>query len=76
MEEVSSQSTAEIERLTSTVDILGVELERLNAEILYWKSETDKRKLQLGEHLLDEPCDPDDTLWLRLAAGEVAQKCA
>ena len=47
------------------------ETERLNAEILYWMAETDKRKEQLGEYLLDEPCDPDDCLWERLAAGEV-----
>ena len=67
---------SEMDRLSLNVDKLGVELRRLNAEILYWKSETDKRKLQLGEHLLDDPCDPDDTLWERLAAREVAEKCA
>jgi hypothetical protein len=48
-------------------------LERLHAEILYWKAETDKRKVQLGEYLLDDPCDPDDSLWERLAAREVAE---
>ena len=48
------------------------ERERLNAEILYWMNETDKRKVQLGEYLLDSPCDPDDSLWERLAAREVA----
>jgi hypothetical protein len=48
------------------------EQERLNAEILYWMNETDKRKVQLGEYLLDAPCDPDDSLWERLAAREVA----
>jgi hypothetical protein len=51
--------------MTSTV-------ESLNAEILYWKSETDKRKVQLGEYLLDDPCDADDSLWQTLAAREVA----
>ena len=48
------------------------ERERLNAEILYWMTETDKRKVQLGEYLLDAPCDPDDSLWEQLAAREVA----
>ena len=48
------------------------EIERLNAEILFWKSETDKRKVQLGEYLLDDPCDPgDDSLWQKHAACEV-----
>ena len=48
------------------------ELERLNAEILFWKNETDRRKVQLGEYLLDDPCDPDDdSLWQRHAAREV-----
>ena len=66
------ESRAELDRLTSTVDALGLEMERLNAEILYWKSETDKRKIQLGEHhLLDD--DADDGLWRRLAAREVAE---
>jgi hypothetical protein len=66
------QSRQELDRLRTTVDTLGRELEKLNAEVLYWKSETDKRKLQLGEHLLDDPCDPnDDSLWQRLAAREV-----
>ena len=47
-------------------------IDRLNAEILYWKSETDKRKVQLGEYaLLDDPCDPTDVLWEHLAAREV-----
>ena len=43
-------------------------INRLNAEILYWKSETDKRKVQLGEYqLLDDPSDPDDeSLWEKL----------
>ena len=48
-------------------------MEQLNAEILYWKSETDKRKVQLGEYLLDDPCDVDDSLWQTLAAEEVAE---
>ena len=48
------------------------EIERLNAEILYWKAETDKRKVQLGEYMLDDPCDPDDSLWERLVAREVS----
>jgi hypothetical protein len=47
------------------------DIERLHAEILYWKSEVDKRKVQLGEYILDDPCDPDDSLWERLVAREV-----
>lgn len=74
MQSAQESSTKELDRLTATVDTLGRELERLNAEILYWKSETDRRKLQLGEHILDDPCNPgDDSLWLRLAAREVAE---
>ncbi len=47
-------------------------IDLLNAEILYWKSETDKRKVQLGEYaLLDDPCDPNDVLWEHLAVREV-----
>ena len=43
-------------------------IDRLNAEVLYWKSETDKRKVQLGEYqLLDDPSDPnDESLWEKL----------
>ena len=68
------ESQKELDRLTATVDRLGHELERLNSEILYWKSETDKRKQQLGEYLLDDPCDPgDDSLWQQLVAREVEE---
>ena len=52
--------------MTSTV-------ESLNAEILYWMSETDKRKVQLGEYLLDDPCEPEYSLWQRHADSEVAE---
>jgi hypothetical protein len=48
-------------------------MEQLNAEILYWKRETDKRKVQLGEYLLDEPCEPDNSLWERYVAHEVEE---
>ena len=65
------ESRSELDRLSSNVDVMGKELEKLNSEILYWKSETDKRKIQLGEHLLDDPCDPDDRLWEQLAVREV-----
>ena len=68
------ESQKELDRLTATVDRLGHEMERLNSEILYWKSETDKRKQQLGEYLLDDPCDPgDDSLWQQLVAREVEE---
>jgi hypothetical protein len=61
------QSRQELDRLRTTVDTLGRELEKLNAEVLYWK----KR----GTDKLDDPCDDpndnDDSLWQRLAAREV-----
>jgi hypothetical protein len=56
-----------------SVKKFNMSIEQLNAEILYWKSETDKRKVQLGEYLLDDPCDVDDSLWQTLAAEEVAE---
>ncbi len=51
---------------------MDAELARLNAEVLFWKAETDKRKELLGEHFLDDPCDPTgDSLWQKHAAREV-----
>lgn len=70
----AANSSKEHDHLTASVNVLQRELERLNAEILYWKSETDKRKLQLGEHLLDDPSDPcDDSLWRGLVSRELEE---
>jgi hypothetical protein len=60
--------------MSTTSSATTTTINRLNAEILFWKSETDKRKVQLGEYtLLDDPSDPNDDLWEKLAACEVAQ---
>lgn len=50
--------------MSTTSSATTTTINRLNAEILFWKSETDKRKVQLGEYtLLDDPSDPNDVLW-------------